>query len=309
GERAGGDTGPRLAPQADPANWWGTRAATLSDVPVRPPDRPVTLSASALTSVLTCPAQWFLEREAGGAAASTAAQGFGLVVHTLAERIARGELSDDPSQIDALMEQVDQVWGQLTFRTPWTASRERDEVRAALERFVHWHGREDARTLVAVEQEIRCEVELPDGSRVALYGFADRLEIDDDGRVVVVDLKTGKYPPTREEVAAHPQLGLYQYAVAQGAVDDVVTDHVDVPARPGGAELVHLRKESRGRVSVQTQGPPERDEDGRLLIEDQLMEAAALIRAEEFPARSGKHCDNCGFQSICPIKGAGTVLT
>ncbi len=33
-----------LVPQADPATWWGTRAATRSDVPLRPADVPVTLS-------------------------------------------------------------------------------------------------------------------------------------------------------------------------------------------------------------------------------------------------------------------------
>ena len=40
------------------------------------------------------------------------------------------------------------------------------------------------------------EVTLPDGQVVRLHGYADRLELDEDGRVVVVDLKTGKYMPT-----------------------------------------------------------------------------------------------------------------
>ena len=233
-----------LVPHADPATWWGTRAATASDEPLRPVDVPITLSASALTSLLACPARWFLEREAGGTSASTASQGFGLVVHAIAERVAKGELSDDPGQVDELMAHVDGVWGRLSFRTPWSRSREREEVRAALARFVAWQGRPGARTLLATEQELRAEVTLPDGQRVALYGFADRLEVDDDGRVVVVDLKTGKYPPTNEEVREHPQLGLYQYAVTHGAVDDLLGR----PAQPGGAELVHLRKESRGVV-------------------------------------------------------------
>ena len=46
-----------VVPQADPATWWGTRAATASDEPLRPADRPITLSASALTSLLACPAR------------------------------------------------------------------------------------------------------------------------------------------------------------------------------------------------------------------------------------------------------------
>jgi hypothetical protein len=38
------------------------------------------------------------------------------------------------------------------------------------------------------------------------------------------------------------------------------------------------------------------------------MYAAAVLRAEEFVARPGDHCDRCAFQAICPDKAAGTVL-
>ena len=57
-----------------------------------PPTSRCTLSASSLDALLTCPAQWFLEREAGGDEPSSQSQGFGLVVHAIADRIAKGEL-------------------------------------------------------------------------------------------------------------------------------------------------------------------------------------------------------------------------
>src|SRR3546814_4635351 len=60
---------------------------------------PICLSASALTAIAECPARGFLEREAGGSMAATSAQGFGLVVHAIAERVAREELSADPAEI------------------------------------------------------------------------------------------------------------------------------------------------------------------------------------------------------------------
>jgi ATP-dependent exoDNAse (exonuclease V) beta subunit len=113
-------TGARpLAPQADPAHWWGTRGRSLAVQPIRSADEPVTLSASALDAILACPAKWFLEREAGGTNPSTAAQGFGLVVHALADRIGKGELADT----DDLMAYVDRVWEQLSFRTPWSCGK------------------------------------------------------------------------------------------------------------------------------------------------------------------------------------------
>ncbi len=297
-----------LAPMADPAHWWGTRGRSLADQPIRSADEPVKLSASALESILACPAKWFLEREAGGANPSTAAQGFGLVVHALADRIGKGELADT----DDLMSYVDRVWEQLSFRTPWSRSRERQEVQAALARFIAWHSRPGARTVVATEQHLTAEVTLPDGQQVRLNGYADRLELDEDGRVVVIDLKTSKYPPPDKELPGHAQLGLYQYAVAHGAVDELlagIPEHRGGPARPGGAELVQLRREVRGGAKVQTQAPQEPDEDGHLAVEKQLMEAVRVVRGEEFPARAGGHCDHCSFHAICPVKGAGTVLS
>ncbi len=296
-----------IAPAAHPDNWWGTRALSSNDVPLRATDRPVPLSASSVSALLTCPAQWFLAREAGGASASTSAQGFGLVVHAIAERIGRGELSGEAAEIGSLMELVDQVWGQLQFRTPWSATREREAVEAALSRFLDWHGAPGARTLLATEQELKVVVTLPDGEQAHLRGYMDRLELDEAGRVVVVDLKTGKGKPTAAEVAVHPQLALYQYAVANGAVDHLVPSP---PAEAGGAELVHLRLEARGKVAVQHQAPAEPTDDGTPLpVEEQLMTAARALRTEEFPAVKGDHCKFCDFHAICPAQRAGTVLS
>jgi RecB family exonuclease len=295
-----------LVPLADPANWWGLRGRSLATAPLRDTEAPVTLSASALESLLTCPAQWFLEREAGGARPATASQGFGLVVHALADRVAKGDLA----HTDDLMAHVDRVWGQMVFRTPWSGSRERAEVQAALERFIAWHRRPGARTVVATEQQLTVEVTLPDGERVRLNGYADRLELDENGRVVVIDLKTSKYPPTDRDLPNNPQLGLYQYAVDQGALDDLLAEHGhEGPARSGGAELVQLRKESRGSVKVQKQEPQIADENGHTAVQRQLMQAIAVVRSETFDARAGEHCKHCSFQAICPIKGAGTVLS
>ncbi len=39
------------------------------------------------------------------------------------------------------------------------------------------------------------------------------------------------------------------------------------------------------------------------------MQAVATLRAEEFVARPGTHCERCSFQPICPDKTSGTVLS
>ena len=177
-------------------------------------------------------------------------------------------------------------------------------MRKALTRFVTWHSRPDARTVLATEQDMRAEVTLPDGQRVRLLGYADRLEIDDAGHVVVVDLKTGKYPPSKIE--ENPQLGLYQHAVDHGAVDELVGGE----ASSGGAELWQLRKETRGELKVQEQKPQVPDDEGLRPVERQLMRAATALRLEEFPARPERtRCERCQFATFCPAQVAGSVLS
>ena len=233
---------------------------------------------------------------------SSTGQGFGKIVHAVAERIAQGELGPDLDVETDLMPLVDEVWGRMEFRTPWSRSREREAVHAALARFVAWHratGRPHGR---GVEPRMTAEVTLPDGQVVRLHGYADRLELDEDGRVVVVDLKTSKYPPADKDVEQHSQLGLYQLAVDNGAADELVGR----PAASGGAELVQLRA---GDVlpKVQHQSRPVRrgSPTRRGAADAGRRGAAGRASSSHAPA---PHCRRCTFQAICPDKAAGTVL-
>jgi superfamily I DNA/RNA helicase/RecB family exonuclease len=292
-----------LVPPADPSTWWGTRAATRSVQPVRDPDQPLPVSASMLESLGVCPTQWFLEREAGGAARAHQSANLGELLHALAQRVATGELEAGPDDVDVLMAHVDQVWDRLDFRTPWSRRREYDRVRAAVGRFLQWH-HANPRRVIATESKFTAVVDLDDGEQVCLTGYADRLELDAEGRVVVVDLKSGRKAPTRKSVDANVQLGLYQYAVDSGAVDGLT----DAPAVAGGAELVQLGLENdRPEAVVQPQGA-QADGPERTELRAQLARSAALVRAESFPAVAGDHCRECEFVPVCPIKSAGAVM-
>ncbi|RYE84301.1 MAG: ATP-dependent helicase, partial [Myxococcales bacterium] len=69
--------GQPIAPAAHPDRWWGVRGRSVSEVPVRPLDEPLRLSASTVTDLADCPAKWFLSREAGGSAYSGQAAALG----------------------------------------------------------------------------------------------------------------------------------------------------------------------------------------------------------------------------------------
>jgi RecB family exonuclease len=192
----------------------------------------------------------------------------------------------------------------LEFRTPWAKARELDRIRSALARFLVWH-HANTRTVVAVEEPFRAVLELPDGERVALGGYADRLELDSDGRVVVVDLKTGRTKPSDKSVLTNVQLGLYQLAVDHGAADGLV----EQAAEAGGAELVHLGLPGDAAQATVQQQPDQADEGPeRTALRGRLSRAASLLRNETFPAVAGQHCRDCDFVPICPIRSAGHVI-
>lgn len=298
--------GRALVPAADPGNWWGIHQRSHSAEPVRPVDQPLAVSASMLTALAACPAQWFLAREAGGSAFAGQAAALGNLVHKIAEHVGSQRLRDP--DIDELMEHVDRVWDQMPFRTPWSRAKERDAAREAIARFLVTHRSAEARTVLATEHSFEVQVALPDGEQVLMRGFADRVELDAEGGVVVVDLKTGKSSPTTAEVHEHPQLGLYQLAVASGAVDDLLPDGHG-PARSAGAELWQLRHSTGPGAKVQAQAPQSPDDEGWLLSQRQMAEAVRRVRDEDFPATpSDKVCRTCDFQALCPAQTGSALI-
>ncbi|MFE9477698.1 ATP-dependent helicase [Streptomyces spororaveus] len=290
-----------LVPAAHPQRWWGLYEPTRSSVPLRDRDRPVALSGSALEQLAnTCSLQWFLGREVKADTPSTAAQGFGNVVHVLADEVASGRT---PADLAVLMERLDSVWDALAFDAPWKSRQEKDNARAALERFLRWHTTDrGGREAVATEHEFDVTLEAGEVA-VRIRGSMDRVEADPQGRAYVVDFKTGKSAPTKDEVARHPQLAVYQLAVREGAVDEVFDG---LRPAPGGAELVQLRQGAAQREGgdavpkVQAQQPL----DGEW-VGDLLATAAGRVLDERFAPAAGRHCDHCTFRSSCSARPEG----
>ncbi|MFD3947599.1 ATP-dependent helicase [Streptomyces sp. NPDC058579] len=295
------DEGQPLVPAAHPDRWWGLFEPTRSQVPLRDRDHPVALSGSALDQLAnTCALQWFLGREVKAAAPATAAQGFGNVVHVLADEVASGRT---PADLDVLMARLDSVWDGLAFDAPWKSAQEKAHARVALERFLQWHVMDrGGRTPAATEHDF--DVTLEAGAyEVRIRGSMDRVETDEHGRAYVVDFKTGKSAPTKDEVAHHPQLAVYQLAVREGALDEVFDGR---RPDPGGAELVQLRQPAPKKEGgdtlpkVQAQEPLAGEWVG-----DLLATAAGRVLDERFTPSTGQHCTHCTFRSACSAQPEG----
>jgi RecB family exonuclease len=284
------DAGRPLVEDAHPDRWWGLLRTTASDTPVTPEDAPILLSGSSLQRLEDCPLRWFLEKRAAAESATSTAMGFGNVVHALAHEIGQGQT---PPVLDALMARLDTVWHQLAFDAPWQSQQQREQAREALEQLLGWLASDRGRTLLGTEEEFSVALTVAD-REVLIRGKMDRVEVDADGHLHVVDLKTGKTQVSREEVAAHPQLATYQLAVRHGAFGD---------RRPGGAELLQLRQVSATGPKVQAQGPIG---DGPGWVDELLETAVRRIVTETFPPEVDENrCKRCAFARACPGQPEG----
>lgn len=301
-------------PGAAPEEWYGVRPASTS-APLRDLETTgVRVSPSKVESFEECGLNWVVSA-LGGDTVLPPSAGLGTIVHEAMERVPDGDL-------ERLRAVVEEHWPELDFETAWIARKERRRADLYIERLHAYLSAvaRDGGRVVAAEGTFRFAVDLtdpdapvvraPDPERAAhqalVNGAIDRVEVYPAGagehaaargqrwtemaggeageRVVVVDLKTGKYEPdTESAVAAHAQLSAYQIAVQEGLVDGAS------PAALAGARLVIVSKtvgKADYRVAHQHTLADEAREQFLLRVAD----AARGMAASSFTAQVEAHC-------------------
>ncbi|MGN9779107.1 ATP-dependent helicase [Micromonospora sp. H33] len=273
---------------AHPDDWWGLRPLS-DDRPLIDEGEPVRVTPSAMESALRCSLRWLLERHGGSAPAGTA-QGVGNLVH------AAAMLAEDASaDRGALLDYVAARFDAIELAARWMAGPERVRAEAMVDKLLRWLAA-NPRRLLAIEHEFA--VRLDDPHRpVELAGRVDRLEVDADGRLVVVDLKTGKSTAvTAADLAEHPQLGAYQAAVEAGAFGEYGDES-------GGAALVQL---GTGAKDAKEQSQPPAGEGPEAGWATALVRRTAdTMAAATFAAVANSKCRVCPVRTSCPVSGQG----
>lgn len=251
-------------PGASPEQWWGLLAPS-TEAPLFDGADVVPISPSRLEAIERSPLDWFLEtiapRESGPQT------GIGTIVHAAMQH------ATDPD-LDAIWAAIEQRWSELVFESPWLAEQQRRLARryavgvAAYLRDAESEGR----GLVGAEERFELIVD-----RARVSGSVDRLEVDADGAVRVVDLKTGAPLTKQAEIDAHPQLAAYQLAYAEGAFDEVLDRVLDgLPHTPGGARLLYVREGVKGSDYREAVQAP-LDEAQREAVRERLRQAVAAV--------------------------------
>jgi superfamily I DNA/RNA helicase/RecB family exonuclease len=274
---------------AHPDSWYGMLALSTHEplVQLDDPEAQVWLRPSQLENFAKCPLHWFLNAHGGGD--SNFSANLGSLVHKALELGV--EMSED-----ALWGLVESKWHTLSFESNWLEDVGERKAKRMISNMVQYLRKFDAEGAKVIGREVNFEFEL---GRARVRGQVDRLELYPDGRVMIVDLKTGATTVTVGEAKTHAQLGLYQLAFASGAFADL--EGIDSQTSLSGAKLLLV---GTGDKPVERSQPPldeapEAKEEFLRLI--QAATQGMAMTENVFVAQIDSHCTNSNEFGSCKI--------
>lgn len=295
---------------AHPDNWWGVLPTTEN---VKPEPRAVSISASAVTAIEKCPAQWFLERKVHAVSESQTNMVFGNALHAVAQGLSTGELELDITAID---DKLDRLWPGMGYEAEWEKRRERSAAHDASVRLLSWlldHAAVSQVTESDLTFDTTVEVSQPDGTlrevNLHIRGRADRIEFAEDG-VMVYDFKTSRKPKKSAELVTDVQLALYSYLIANGTyLKDGEPSQLTSGQVVSGAALIQLRngeKDNADVPMVQRVVADQHDASSEVPLTERLGAAALVVLDEKYEARyDDQTCKRCPVRTLCPATPEG----
>jgi putative RecB family exonuclease len=265
---------------------------------------PFSLSPSSISSFKECPLAFrfsYLDRlpEPPSPWASK-----GTLVHRALELLMCRPADD--RTIDAALADLDRARAELADDPEFAELELTDEERALFdldaEALVRrYFELEDPSTVHPIGLELKLQAEL---GGVRLRGIIDRLELDDDGQLVVTDYKTGRVPS--ELFESKSLSGVHVYALLCEQM---------LGRRPARVQLLYLSK-PEAIIATPT------DQSCLGVQRKTVALWSAIERAcarDDFRASPSRLCEFCAFKPYCPahggdpeqaaeLRGPGTVI-
>lgn len=288
-------------PGASPEEWYGMRPPSTMAPLVHLEDETarVNVSPSAIEVAEECPLNWFASTHSADPGNISANLGT-LVHHAL-------EAAETGSELE-LREIVDAEWKHLEFEAEWEESMHRDNTYRMVEGLAEYmrETRASGKQLFASEARFTLVV-----GRATLRGVADRIELvpNESGELVprIVDLKTGRKVPSKNEIADHAQLLAYQLGLQESefsyadpeAGEDPRTHHFGASS---GAVLLFVHpkattQKNSYRAVEQVALTPEK----RAEFVERVSQVAQVMAAQNFEARVEHHCTSDQNFGACKL--------
>lgn len=310
------------APGAHPDNWYG-----LAEISTKAPlvnldsGESVSISPSRLDSFMKCPLHWFLDSH--GASEGTFSANLGTLLHSALEKLAiehpaveapGSEGSElDGAKVESLLWQgVESQWHTLSFEADWLEKAAARKAKLMISNIVDYLHQFNGAGGRVIGREV--EFEFAQG-KANIKGKIDRIELMPDGRVLMIDLKTGQKQFTAQEAMHHSQLGLYQLAFESGALDSQISDALAGLVSDSNTAVSDLAKAGRSALHsggaklvlvgrdklTQREQPPIGQASLRTEFLDQIELATSGMADQVLIAQIDSHCNNANEFGSCKI--------
>src|ERR1700682_2514919 len=261
-----------------------SRIAVWAETFHPPTPEPLQLSPSAIDNYRKCPQRylfsylWSLEEGPRGTMT------FGRVIHATIKRSLAEMRKGNMLPFEEVQRIFETEWKSLGFED---AYQEGEYKKDGLEQLKVFH----AAMLKGLPEILEQEkvFELPMENNVIVAGRIDQVNSLGRNDVEIVDYKTGK---PRKDADARKNLQLSIYALAAREIFEW---------NPVRLVFHYLQN---NQVQVTTRDAKQLDEAQKL-----VQEAAADIRAGQFPAKPGFFCRSCAYKPICPGHEEALSLT
>ena len=264
---------------ADPDYWYGLKQIS-SSAPAIPENDLIRVSPSGVEKFDECELRWFLETH-GGQDGNSTAQLIGTVIHKFAE-LAEKEDKDFEAQSELLKEN----WRLVDPETGWISKTSMGRALLMLERFYKYR-QSIAGSRTFKEAEAKYEFTI---GRAHVRCSIDRIETTCDGKIYIIDFKTGKSRISIPDAQTDAQMQIYQYVVGKDG------------AEVAGASLVYLDHELKGN-KTRDQLPINRAE-----VAARIEKTAVLMGGKRYLAVKNNNCQFCSVSASCPIQIEGRGL-
>ena len=232
------------------------------------------LSASSMESYRTCPMQFKFDHVYKLTGGPSAALTVGAVLHDCVKHFFAWKKAEGEFPVQRLEDFLNQRWRHRGFEDAYQEARYLSDAQEQLRRFYDKHIHDDAEVLAQEEA-----FSFPMGD-FALIGRIDQMNQEADGRVELIDYKTGR-PKDQKDAEKSLQLSVYALACR------------NYFHRPLAALSFYNLANGEKVVTERSAAQLELDQ---ALIRDM----AGRIRRRIFPPTKNYFCSSCDFLPVCP---------
>ena len=248
--------------------------------PVEAPKLNLTqFSFSQLETYERCPLQYKYQYILKIPTPGNAAASFGSTIHNVLQKFYEGYVQDKTWNETQMMNLLASEWQPIGYSSQAHEQRMKKEAKEMLKKYFHTFHKPEVE-IMSLEKLFKIKVD----DTLFLTGKIDRVDKLGDGKIEIIDYKTGK-KPEEKELKKSLQLSIYALAATDEGLYKKQVHEVNLTFYyMQGMEQITMNKT-----------PEDLDH-----VKNEVKEITDRIKSSEFPAKVGNYCDFCAFKIICP---------